>query len=140
MKTVKLFSFVLLAIAFVLGSCGKYEEGPAFSLLTKKARIVGVWQADKYVDNDGSTESADPNDDSTMEFVKDGTLIIKTSSEGSYVTFEGTWEFSSDKESVETTFSSGSFSNTTVFKIIRLKNTELWLEDSDGDQVHYIPA
>lgn len=140
MKSLKLFSFALLAVAFVLGSCGKYEEGPAISLLTKKARLVGVWQVEKYVDADGTTDTPNANDESTWEFVKDGKFIAIAAGGGFSQTTTGTWEFSDDKESVLITFSAGGFSVTESSKIIRLKNKELWLEDSDGDQIHLIPA
>ena len=33
----------LFSISSVLTSCGKYEEGPSFTLLTKKMRVTGEW-------------------------------------------------------------------------------------------------
>ncbi|PHR45439.1 MAG: hypothetical protein COA32_13420 [Fluviicola sp.] len=138
MKTIKILSLALLAMTFVLGSCSKYEEGPAFSLRTKKARLAGEWKADKYIDSNGNEENA--NDDGTIEFTKDNTFIVKS---GNFST-TGTWEFTKDKEYVETefTYTSGgvTVTETNESKILRLKNDELWLEDEDGDQTHYVPA
>lgn len=138
MKTIKILSLVLLAMTFVLGSCSKYEEGPAFSLRTKKARLAGEWKADKYIDSNGNEENA--NDDGTIEFTKDNTFIVKS---GNFST-TGTWEFTKDKEYLETefTYTSGgvTVTETNESKILRLKNDELWLEDEDGDQTHYVPA
>jgi hypothetical protein len=117
-------------IAF-LSACGKYEEGPGFTLLTKKARLTGEWDAKEYVDSDG-TVVAD-TDDSTVEFLKDGKMIIR---EGGTST-EGTWEFVSNKEKVRTTYSYAIFGVSQTFTsettIIRLTNKELWTKDSDGD-------
>lgn len=83
-KAIKIGLASLGMIAF-LSACGKYEEGPGFTLLTKKARLTGEWDAKEYVDADG-TVVAD-NDDATVEFVKDGTMIIR---DGGTST-EGTW-------------------------------------------------
>lgn len=116
----------LLAVS----SCGKYEEGPGVSLLTKKARLTGVWDVKEYVS--GNTTTTDNSDD-TFEFVKDGSFIIKSGSTST----EGTWEFTSDKEKLKTSFSytigSTTFTSVDESTIIRLTNTELWTKDSDGD-------
>lgn len=42
----------LLLPALLLFSCGKYEEGPNFSLRTKKSRLVGEWKLVSF--NDGN--------------------------------------------------------------------------------------
>lgn len=36
--------FNVFFVAFVLSACGKYEDGPMFSLRTKTARITGEWE------------------------------------------------------------------------------------------------
>ncbi len=117
--------------ALVLGSCGKYEEGPGLSLRTKTARITGVWDAKEYVSSNG-TVTAD-NSTSTVEMVKDGAFKVTSGS----TTTTGTWEFSSDKSKVKTTFSytllGQTITNTSESTIIRLTNEELWLKDEDGD-------
>ena len=129
-KSIKIGLASLGMIAF-LSACGKYEEGPGFTLLTKKARLTGEWDAKEYVDADG-TVVAD-NDDATVEFVKDGKMIIR---EGSTST-EGKWEFVSDKEKLRTSYSYTILGITQTYTgettIIRLTNKELWTKDSDGD-------
>lgn len=136
MKTLKFLSLTLLATVFLLGtSCSKYEEGPAFSLRTKKARLAGEWKADKYVSEEGETSNAN-NDEGTVEFDKDGTLIYKY--EG--ISISGEWEFTKDKEYLEITIEFFGQQDTEEMKIIKLKNDELWLEGEDGSQIHYIPA
>lgn len=116
----------LLAVS----SCGKYEEGPGVSLLTKKARLTGVWDVKEYIS--GNTTTTDNSDD-TFEVLKDGTYKVTSGSTST----EGTWEFTSDKEKIKTSFSYTVFGSTTTITsestIIRLTNKELWMKDEDGD-------
>ncbi len=134
MKMFKTLSLALLAVAFVLGSCSKYEEGPSLSLRTKKARITGTWKVDKYVSENGTeTES---NDDSTIEIEKDGTYTVTSGS----TSFSGTWEFNSDKSGIITSFEFGGVTQTDEMTIIKLRNDEMWLtddEDYDASADHY---
>lgn len=134
MKTIKFLSLAILAITFVLGSCSKYEEGPAFSLRTKKARLAGEWKADKYVDENGNSSNAD--EEGTIEFEKDGTVIYDYDG----VSISGDWEFTKSKEYLEITITIFGQQDKVEFKILRLKNDELWLEDEDGMQTQYVPA
>lgn len=123
-----LASFGMIAL---LSACGKYEEGPGFTLLTKKARLTGEWDAKEYVSSNGTTVA--DTDATTVEFVKDGKMIVR---DGSTST-EGTWEFVSDKEKIRTSFTytvlGVSQTVTDETTIIRLTNKELWTKDSDGD-------
>jgi len=141
MKSLKLFSFALLAVVFVLGtSCGKYEEGPGFSLMTKKARVAGVWKLEKYVSANGTVTNADADDNTTFEFTKDGSVIITSTDGGTSFTINGTWEFTKDKEYIKTTLVFFGQTSTDEVKILRLTNKEFWTVDEDGDETHLIPA
>lgn len=141
MKSLKLFSFALLAAVVVLGtSCGKYEEGPGFSLMTKKARVAGVWKLDKYVSANGTVTNAEADDNTTVEYTKEGTLILKGSEFGISYTINGTWEFTKDKEYFKTTLVILGQNEVNEVKILRLTNKEFWTVDEDGDQTHLIPA
>ena len=122
-----LASVLVATLSLSLSSCGKYEDGPGFTLLTKQMRLTGVWDVKEYQDVDG-TVYAD-TDDATTEFTKSGTCILK---DGSF-SYNGTWDFSSNKENLRTQFDFGGVSQLTESKIIRLTNKELWLKDSDGD-------
>lgn len=125
--------FVAVA-SMVAVSCGKYEEGPGFSLRTKKGRVAGEWEVDKYVSSNG-TETQDQYN-STATYEKDGTFT-SSSDFGSYT---GTWEFGDKKETIITTVSVTIGGTTQTSKdtatIIRLTNSEFWTQDEDGDQVH----
>ncbi|MDH4472535.1 MAG: hypothetical protein QE487_07985 [Fluviicola sp.] len=127
MKTLKLLGFVAILGATILStpSCGKYEEGPGFSLLTKKSRLVGDWDLKETVY--GSLTTADTDDD-ILTFEKDGTV---KATDGS-TTISGTWEFTSDKEKVRTTYEIFGTPVSADFTILRLKSKELWLQDDDN--------
>lgn len=129
MKTLKLFvaAAILGGTMMAAPSCGKYEEGPGFSLRSKKSRLAGEWDAKEYVDADGTT-IADTDDD-YITFEKDGTY--KVTSDGTSVS--GTWEFASDKEKLRTSYTVGGMTFTGESTIVRLTNKELWIKDEDGD-------
>jgi len=116
---------IVTALNFV--SCGKYEDGPNFSLRTKKARIAGEWEIvrignQSYPDNGYSIE---------LEFDKDGDLKFTYNYDGYSYSSSGEWEFSGDKEELELTLDGF----ITDFEILRLTNDELWMEDTSQGQV-----
>lgn len=131
----KLFIISIVAI-FALSSCGKYDEGPAFSLASKKSRVVNTWKLDKeFVNGNEQTLTADDKDDYT-EFTKDGKVKVTWVSGSQSTTIEGTWEFDDSKEHLVTKFTftylGQSTTSTTSYKILRLKSNEMWLEEQDG--------
>jgi len=127
----KIFIISIVAI-FALSSCGKYEEGPAFSLASKKSRVVNTWVLDKeFVNGNEQTLTADDKDDYT-EYTKDGKMKVTEVSGSQSTTIEGTWEFDDSKEHLVTkftyTFLGQSTTSSTSYKILRLKSNEMWLE------------
>lgn len=119
------------ALALTTTSCGKYEDGPKFSLLTKKKRLCQTWDAKSIVYSNGTT--FEDSDDATLAFDKGGDVTITDGGIG----LTGTWEFSSDKEKITTTYTVFGSTDTETFTITRLTNKELWLKDSDGDLTKY---
>jgi len=134
----KKFSFIMLAMAFMalatFSSCGKYEDGPGFSLSSKKARVANTWVIEKCMVNGQDitaaflvflgTHSLEFKKDGSYEFIVDGDRET------------GTWSFDSKKENLEL-MKSGS---TTKFlqKITRLTGDEMWLVEDDGtDKTEY---
>lgn len=133
MKKISILMLLAVAVAGTsLTSCNKYEEGPGFSVRSAKQRITNTWEVEKYVDADG-TETAGTSSDPTMTITKDGEFTITS---GSFNT-SGTWAFDDSKENITTTYDFGGSSISSTSKIVRLTMTELWLEDEDGDRVHY---
>jgi hypothetical protein len=136
MKNFKNLTYLTLAGTTAIGisSCGKYEDGPNFSLRSKKARVVGDWN----VKTIGSTV-LDDNYGTTvnMEFDKNGSFTQTINySYGTYnysYSYAGDWDFSSNKEHLLITADG----NTDTLEIKRLTNNEMWLDDdytdADGD-------
>lgn len=120
MKGITIIFFTLFL--FLLSSCKKYEEGPVLSLRSKKSRLIGTWTLKSQSENGVGTLlfSIDK-----LEIKKDGTFKFsfkRTVSDPS----EGSWSFTSDKENVDFKFTCCS----NRYKILKLKNRELWLENS----------
>ena len=143
-NTIKLdmkFIVSILSLVFIISSCSKYEEGPAFSLLTKKARITGNWKPEKKVTSEGDEEFYMPDlvlkihDNNVFELLESNNITLK-----------GTWEFFDDKTSLRFIYDAENevdnvvVENIVEFEIIRLKKNELWLEDTYGEIIKYVPA
>jgi hypothetical protein len=134
MKNFKNLTYVTLAGVTAMGvsSCGKYEDGPGFSLLSKKARVVGDWEVKSIgADVFGSEYSVD------LSFEKNGSLMFTYSYNYQGVSesysYAGSWDFASDKEQLSMIIDG----EIQLFEIKRLTNNEMWLDDDitalDGD-------
>lgn len=119
-NTVKIFAFALVAI--VVTACSKYEEGPSFTLLSKRARMENTWVLTSYTLNDVNSPIIGTY---TMKLEKNGNASITTS----FGTEEGQWEFSDDKESLILT---GVNNNTDTYEILMLKSKDLKLKQVNG--------
>ena len=118
---------LLLAAAVVImlnfSSCSKYEDGPAFSLKTKTARLSGDWEVVE-INNNASTGM-------TLEFEKDGDFSLDVDYGYGYnYSYDGEWEWESGKESVEIDITG----TTMEWDILRLTDDELWFEDENGQE------
>ena len=121
MKNTKIYLFLSIAviISLAITSCGKYEDGPGFSLLSKTARMTNKWELKSV---DGETI---PAGEAVLDLKKDGSFSIN---EDGYI-IDGSWEFSNDKEDLRLTI----FGEGIDLKIRRLTNKELWLENELED-------
>ena len=138
-------------------SCKKYDDGPAFSLRSKKARLTGEWELVKI---NGQTPEQYNSDDNTtytnydleIEFESDGDLTYSinqsyinyySSPYGSFpyngsnsYSLNGEWEWEDNKEAIEITINSP-FGNLVVEgEITKLTNNELELE-LDGEDLEF---
>jgi hypothetical protein len=133
----KYLSLLSLAILFVLSSCNKYSEGPNFSLLTKKARVVNDWLLDGYT-KDG-TELYDQGYEDNLSIEKDGTYsrttITPTLGQLQSVSSHGTWEFDNSKTSISF-LEEGSIIGVS-YEIIMLKNKSLKLRQTDFNNANF---
>lgn len=138
MKKIILSGIIALsAIALTFSSCNKYEDGPKFSLLTKKMRITGDWTATEsiYTPVSGSPTTTSLSG-VTLSIEKDG-KYTSTDPSGSDA---GTWRLGEDKDDLLTT-SSAPGSVEEGSRILKLKSKELWLRitETNGDklEIHY---
>lgn len=131
MKRIFKSTLMIFLLSVVLVACGKYEEGPGFSLKSKKGRLAGKWKIEKVTYNGtdvtASYQAFLPN--YVMEYKKDGTY---TATSGSF-TDNGTWEFSGDVNLTTKSNTAGSTASTS--EILRLKNKELKMKDVDGTDI-----
>ena len=158
-------STILLAAAAVtvlnFNSCKKYDDGPAFSLMSKKGRLTGEWEVVKingqnpeeyfsssnygfYGSNYPTIVTAN-NVDLVWEFEDDGDFsqsisgTINVSYYG-YSTsvplnnnYSGEWDWESNKEKIEIEINGTSED----FEIKKLTNTELTVEDQSGVEYEF---
>ncbi len=135
----------LVALAFVAASCGKYEDGPGFSLASKEARVINVWSLDEEFENGVAQELTADDKDDYIEFMKDGKAVFTWVTSSGSANFDATWEFSDDKEKLiyYMTYEmlGTTYTDTTESTILRLTSNEMWLEQVDGStttEYHYI--
>jgi hypothetical protein len=135
----KIIYALLILAGLQFASCGKYEEGPGFSLRTKTDRLAGEWTIEKMtIDGEDFTAFVAAFITST-EFTKDGDYIVKgTDWDGTTFEDKMKWEFSDDKSDLVITNADGSKSN---IEILRLTNSEFWGKEVDTDgsvtEIHY---
>ena len=141
MKNTNLITlFTALFVGIIMISCGKYEEGPGFSLLPKKTRLQQNWKPVQTVDANGNINNLD-DDGSYIEFVKGGTLNIYNhslmslwGSDGA----QGTWELSEDKTQININYSyAGLIDVSATYTILKLKINDLGLMDENGYKTYY---
>ncbi len=111
----------LLTIAFIWQGCAKYEEGPSFTLVTKKNRLAGVWKVVKYNDFDMITPILEEFKENGF-YKKTITILDKD------ITYTGEWSFENNKEVVRVNIQGSSED----YIIIRLTSEEFWYKDLDG--------
>jgi hypothetical protein len=108
MKHLKLLSLVFIS-ALVLNSCGKYDDGPLFSIYSKTERVTGHWRFDKVVE-DGVNKTADFENQS-IELYRNNTIYwirgYKNSNPNDPIMVMGEWKFKNDKENLLMIFNAG---------------------------------
>ena len=138
MKTLK---FTLLSILILsIYSCGKFEEGPGFTLLSKNARMCQKWRPIQSVDGSTGVITNIDSDGSYIEFVKDGSIQYYNKDQMSFLGIDavaGTWEFSDDKMQVSYSYDVLTLNTIKLETIKKLKINSLGLEDNNGNKIYY---
>ncbi len=132
-----LYTLVLLSI--LLSSCKKYDEGPAFSLASKKERLCKKWQIEKFMFNNMDRTSTVDSMYLTYEFTKDGKYQEIMAHTHMYYVIDGKWDFINNKESILITWSQ---SDNLIWEIKKLEKDRLWLVqhfDLVDIEYHLIP-
>jgi hypothetical protein len=136
MKKTMLFSVAgLLGVALLVGSCGKYPEGPNFALSSKAARLEGEWKATSV--NQSGTEWNLSNLSLTNTIAKDGTFnastVITIFGVPTTYTSAGTWEFYDKKTKLIFTETTPATNSKDTFDILMLKKDMVKLKQFDYD-------
>lgn len=115
-------------------SCRKYEDGPVFSLRSKKSRVVNDWQAALISRNDFDILSE--VDTFSLSFTDSGNFswTLKMNTDTASIEIEGNWEFAKVKEAIRLEYES--FDSVLLvpgerllfMDIRRLKEDEMWVE------------
>ena len=137
-------TFLASALLFLTG-CGKYEEGPGFSLLPKSTRLQQKWRPIEKFDASSNTLESIDSDGSYIEFVKDGSFKVFEDATMGQLGIEGlvgTWNFNEDKSAVDYEYSYQALGVTlwTVSRtdtIVKMKINSLGLKRANGDKYYY---
>ena len=149
----RIFLFALFFCLFIFG-CRKYEDGPAFTFLTKTNRITNDWILDIAVEEVGTF-----NIDATARYpttrlrIREDTLIVLFAplTEKLY----GTWSLEESKETFNwvvdhdpvTFINDDSFTAEGItsydslerFDIRRLTEDQFWIIDKFGNLLQFVP-
>jgi hypothetical protein len=133
MKNISKISLLAFtALAIVLSSCSKYEEGNV-SLASKKSRLVNHWKTKKI--------TADGYDITGLNIITEVEIFDNNKIDvysGSTVN-HGAWVFNPGKTAVLVTNNDGSLTN---YEIVMLQKDELKVRTTNDDGVvflhHYI--
>lgn len=133
----------VLVGGFILPACKKYDDGPAFTVLTKKMRLDGEWVVEAYLENDVDKTSDYRNlvESELLVMDKAGTWTFTATDNIFHLTGNenGTWSWATDKEDLSMVTTSNSPTTQEVWHILRLTNKEFWYHtrDSNGDRYEY---
>lgn len=138
MKTYKRITLILLTVLFIISSsCGKYEDGPWFSIYSKKERATGNWRFD-IVREDG-VDITEKYTDQSVNMLKNGDLYWIQGYSGSYWNTYGPggkWRFVNDQMQIEMHFTTDVHEEfTLIWDIRRLAYADLQLERYDGEKL-----
>ena len=140
MKQVKfLLSAALVIVLITVTGCQKYPEGPLVSIHTRTERVANQWKVAQAIDN-GSDVTSDYNQfELNLTKKGDASLTAKYVVLGStfqYVT-EGKWSFVSDQSKISFDYDNNDADR--VYRILKLKEDEMWLKEDTGTvELHFV--
>lgn len=129
MKKLMTYGLGLFLIGASVSSCGKYEEGPKFTLLSKKARITNTWNLTKQEQDGVDVTAPAAYYTLTIALNDDGTAKADFTLLGTPSSTSGNWTFSDSKDELILTDATG----TQNYTILKLTKTELKLKHLQGN-------
>ncbi len=133
MRKFKLLFVIAIIASLAFSSCKKYEEGPSLTLRSRTSRLTGEWKITKELEN-GSAQTFDANERVKIE--KGGAYTYSSTILGQVISMTGTWELTSNDEKLKISFTSGGSTSSKEYTIMRLSNSELFLEQQDGNYLY----
>lgn len=111
--------------------CTKYENGPDFSVKSKKERITNNWQVSEATRLSGSGGTFyEMYDDYQLNLGEDDKYTkFYRMSDDEHCIERGKWKFTNDKLFFRTTCDNGS---EIEYQILRLAGNELWVRFTDA--------
>jgi hypothetical protein len=135
MRKFAIILLVVLSISFAFESCGRYENGPAFSFRSAKARAVGEWHLVDLLVNDTHEQSLfDTEASSVLILGSDDSFSYNMQVVRSLNAITGHWSFGEDK--TELILTPTEFDER-VYRITRLTKNEMWLVSDSKDYVGF---
>jgi len=136
MKTLnKFFLLPLFLLGMIVSGCtwlgwGKYDDGPAVSMIPVEARVRNTWKWSYAIEN-GENKTGDLAN-STLEIATNDVLKI---CEGDSCK-EGTWNLVTKNAKLQFIFGAD---DDIAYDIKYLKNKEMWLQhnDSSGNVIYW---
>jgi hypothetical protein len=137
MKSLKYISLAVIVAIVGFSSCKKYEDGPAFSLKSKKARVANTWEIDVAYRN--GEVVTDDYDEFTLRTEVDGNASLAALYSLGDFSFEyetqGTWQFEDSKEVISFDYENDDAD--AKYQILKLENDNMWLREQGGeDELH----
>ena len=128
----KLFQYALVGCLVVgLAGCGSpTTKGKAPASVSNKDKILGTWELVKAE----AAEGIPPG--TTVEYTKDGKVIVAVKADGKDMKIEGTYAVEGD--SLKTTMKGpGGKEKTDTDTITKVTDTQLELKDKDGKKTEF---
>jgi len=131
MTTASILASITLATLSV--GCGKYDDGPDFSLRSRNERIANTWNVENATK--GGSDVTSFFTQYELKMSKDGEATLSANYALGDLTFEfatsGSWELVNKDEDLKLDFENNDADET--YEILRLKEDELWLREKDSD-------
>jgi hypothetical protein len=141
MRTTTILLTLALLGSIGLSSCSKYEDGPAFSLRSKKDRITNTWRVERATN--GGSDVTGAFNQYELEMLSSGAASLAALYTLGILTFEfqtnGTWSLTNNNEDLRLDFDNNAADKT--YEILRLMKDELWLREKGGSlELHLKPV